>query len=479
MRIVLSGGEKGTYRVVLLDNEVQNIGLNITQFAVPKTKEVNLKELLGGANVYVYSSDEDEDVAKYDEFVRKHLDDITCVIGRPDYDGGWLGDKYVPLWNDAKDMERLAYLCEKYGRVAISDKAINSTTAPRIKQLQQRWGCTLVGLTSKVDTIVAFPWDVVLVSSWTSVVRFGETQVWDGHGLRRYPAQKKESARKKHRPDIVRLGVDFDAVMEDDVKEVAKLAVRSWKAWEEYTYGVVTPAAYHPFGDEDDDESELLSNDEIATISPENHNGVNPVSGGTSIATVEVERRHESDRKLLPVIGFETIQEEAPSSSGETAKNGEIGPNQESVVRFKSSGVRQCDSCYLAPRCPEFKEHAECAYDLPVEVRSKSQLRAVMNAMIEMQASRVMFAKFAEDTEGQGMDPVLSSEMDRFFRLVKDAKEIEDTRDLVRFEMEAKTGAGVLSRIFGNHAAEKLNEVETPMTTGELDQAIIDADVLD
>jgi hypothetical protein len=68
--------------------------------------------------------------------------------------------------------------------------------------------------------------------------------------------------------------------------------------------------------------------------------------------------------------------------------------------------------------------------------------------------------------------------MDRLFERTERFKNIEDTRDLVRFEVEAKAGAGVLSRIFGDRAANKLNEVSTPLNAKQLDQVIIDAEVL-
>lgn len=479
MKIVLSGGEKGSHRRVLVENHVPNIAFNITPFPVPKRKEIDLKEMLGGAEIYVYTSDDDEDLSKYDEFVRLHSDSLACVIGRPDYNGAWLGDKYVPLWNDPKDLERLAYLCEKVGRVAISDRAINAETIRRIKQLKQRWGVTLVGLTSKTDNIEAIDWDVVIVSSWTSVIRFGETQVWDGHGLRRYPAQKKESARKKHRPDIMRMGLDFDAILADEVDEVAKLAVKSWMAWGDKTFGTDSSAAYQVFGGEGGDDEELLSNDEIATISPEMALSPNPVSRGTDVATTRVQTRPVSERKLLPVLGLESILDNTVHRDEEGNEITEIESHREDVVTYVSGGIRQCDSCYLAPKCPEFKEHADCAYDLPIEVKTKAQLRAVMNAMITMQAGRVFFAKLGEDMEGTGMDPALSSEMDRFFRLVNAAKDIEDTRDMFKINVEARSSSGVISRIFGAKAAEKVHAVETPMSTKELDEAIIDAHVLD
>jgi hypothetical protein len=102
----------------------------------------------------------------------------------------------------------------------------------------------------------------------------------------------------------------------------------------------------------------------------------------------------------------------------------------------------------------------------------------VLTAMLEMQTSRVLFARFAEELEGQGNDPTLSAEMDRLFRLTKEFKDIEDTRDMVRFEVEARAGAGVLSRIFGEKAADKANPLSAPLGAPQLDQFILDAEVL-
>ena len=475
MRIALSGGEKGTYRRILLENNAPSIALNITQYTIPKTKEVSLPDLLSGAEVIVYTSDGDEDIDKFDSFVRTHADDITAVIGRHDYNGDWLGEKYIPLWNDEHDVERLAYLCQKYGRAAISDRAINGKTLPRIRQLQQRWGATLYGITSKADVIESLDWHTVIVSSWTSVVRYGETQVWDGHGLRRYPAQKKESARQKHRNDIVRLGVNFDEVMEGDVSAVSTLAVRSWLAWQNQSI----TGAYHPSNEGDEDEFDNPEMGQIATITPETPSSTFPVPGGTSIAITPIETRHESERLLLPGIGMETVTSHPVMTTPDGDEVVDSQGNDVKVIRSNGSGIRNCSSCYLAPRCPAFREHVECAYKIPVELRTKEQLRAALSAILEMQTSRVLFARFAEELEGQGMDPMLSQEMDRLFKLVAQFKDIEDTRDLVRFEMEAKGSAGVLSRIFGEKATEKMNALSAPVSGKELDQIIFDAEVMD
>lgn len=467
MQIVLSGAERAKFRAVLVENEVPNIALNVTQFNLPKdTDATPLKEKLGTqANIYVYSSEGDEDTDKFNEFIRRYEDELTMVIGRPDYKGDWLGEKWVPLWNDDQDLERLAFLCERYGRVAISDKAINASTTRRIRQLKQRWGVKMVLLSSKVDVIESADWDVVIVASWTSVERYGETQVWDGRKLWRYAAQKKETARTKHRNDIINLGVDYEAILEGDIKELSRLAVKSWLAW-----GSSQFSAYQGPDQVDDEEEFDPETGEVATTSPESDNLPKPVSEGSGIAIAAPRKRHENEKKLLPVMGLKEVV---------SVTEGEEGSNTETVMAFAGDGVRQCDSCYLASRCPEFEPHATCAYELPIEIKTKTQLRAVMQAMVTMQASRIMFGKMAEDLEGQGADPALSQEMDRFFRMVKEMKDIEDTRDLLKVNVEARGGGSMLAQFFGQAAAEKAQEVSTPMSPKELDQFIIDAEVLD
>jgi hypothetical protein len=252
MKIYFANSEKSSFRSLLLASGVTRFAVNLTHLAIPKKKELDLTAMFNGGEITLYTSENDEDITRYDSFVREHYESLTHVIGRPDYDGSWLGDRYVPLWNDPDDLERLSWLCQKYGKAAISDKAINGKTVSKIRNAMTRWDAKLIAVSSKPDILETIPWDSALVGSWTSAVRYGETQVWDGHGLRRYPAQQKDSSRKKHRADIQRLGLDIDAIIQDDNNEVAKLAIMSWKAWENQTFGVYDPT-------KDDDEQEILN----------------------------------------------------------------------------------------------------------------------------------------------------------------------------------------------------------------------------
>lgn len=479
MRVVLANGERGASRSLLLTNKVRRIAINLTHLAVPTTKEMDLEEMFDGAELYLYTSDKDEDVAKYDAFVREHHEELHTIIGRPDYDGTWLGDKYVPMWNDKDDMERLAHLCERYGRVAVSDSAMNKTTLNRLRQLKQRWGATLIGLTSKVDQIEALEWDAVIVGSWTSVMKFGETQVWDGHGLRRYSSAQKQSARAQHRADIVRLGIDYDEVMEDDVSTVAALAIRSWLTWEMRNYYDET--AYDPQGDEGDESEFVGEGGQIATIGADSQEGDSGVSPHTALAITPPKKRHESDRKLLPILGLEQVTS-SPVVEGEGPdQSTEVDPEPVNVLRRGETSLRQCDSCYLSSRCPGFDPGSECAYDLPLELKTRDQLLSMLNLIIEMQVDRTMFAAFAEQLEGQGVDATLSREFDRIFTMVEKLKDISDTRDLLSFKVEARAGSGVLERIFGAPAAEKASELPAPVETDHIleNLGIIDAEVVE
>lgn len=450
MKVYFGGAEKGTYRNILKDLDVKRFAMNLTHLPIPKKKELDLPTMFNGGEILVYISEGDEDLARYDSFIRDNADQLDIIIGHPTYDGAWLGEKYVPIWNDENDVERLAWLCQKNGRVAISDKAINNKNQSRIRQLSERWGTKLIGITSKPDLIEGIPWESVVVVSWTSVLRYGETQVWDGHGLRRYPAQQKDSARRKHRADIMRLGIDYDAVIEDEVAVVGALAVESWKQWETRTFGGYDPAT-------DDDEHEFIDPETgvVIAISPPTPTSPNVAPRGSSIAINAPEKRHENERLLLPVMGIENVVSIGSQTYDNEGESIEIAPESTPVIKYNANPLRQCDNCYLSSRCPSFKEHSECAFSLPIEIRTKDQLQAAMRAIMEMQVGRVMFARFAEELEGQGLDPALSQEMDRLFNLVDKFKNISDTRDTVRFEVEARGSSGVLSRLFGNKAGEQ------------------------
>lgn len=121
--------------------------------------------------------------------------------------------------------------------------------------------------------------------------------------------------------------------------------------------------------------------------------------------------------------------------------------------------LRRCDSCALAGMCPAFKPGNDCAYAIPVEIRSKDQLLGVMRSILEMQTQRVMFLRFAEELEG-GHSKELSTEMDRLLSLTEKVKTVQDDSAYLKMTVETRSGAGVLSRLFGSTAGELANPVD-------------------
>jgi hypothetical protein len=131
--------------------------------------------------------------------------------------------------------------------------------------------------------------------------------------------------------------------------------------------------------------------------------------------------------------------------------------------------MRACNTCFLRSKCVAFEPGANCAYNIPIEVRTTDQLRALQAALVEMQAQRVLFMKLAEDIEGGYADPNLSSEMDRLQRMLKSKAESEREGFSLKIEATGTDGApGYFSRMFGSGAGEKLAILEKPLTADDL-----------
>ena len=172
----------------------------------------------------------------------------------------------------------------------------------------------------------------------------------------------------------------------------------------------------------------------------------------------KLEARSPEEMGNLPVFGYNTTTE--------IDQDGTI--KDVPVVQSQQTSLRNCNTCFVASNCPAFKPDNLCAFKLPVEVKTKEQLKGLLNAVIEMQGQRVAFMRFAEELNGGYADPNVSQEMDRLFKLIKTVKELDDSREFIRMTVERQGSSGVLSSIFGDKANvlkelpnEGLNEVQT------------------
>lgn len=414
----------------------------------------------------------------YTEFVEANIERIdlvsefdSLVLG-PDYihemrETFWdrmPSDKFMPVWHAAYGLEELDRLAEHYSHVAVTDDALKAgpRVSARINNLTQRYDTKFHGAAiTKPDVLREVRFASAASTSWLSPIQYGDTIVWDGTRLRRYPKRYKETARKRHRMLFTRAGYDATKIAEGDPNEVARFTIWSWLQFEEQ---VEHRRGARPF--------QVAEEGGRATGPPdEGEVGFQDIEGDEVAEPNAPVRAERTERLTLPVFGFEAVA----TAQGEDAPSTAVP-----VAHLARGALRRCDNCFVSGSCPAFQPGNECAYDLPLEVSTKEQLSALLRGIIEMQAQRVAFARFAEELEGGYPDPNLSNEMDRLFRLVESLKEIQDTRDLFEVHVKAKAGAGVLSRIFGAKEAAPTHQLPalTPSQTDAVLSDIVDAEMV-
>jgi hypothetical protein len=158
-----------------------------------------------------------------------------------------------------------------------------------------------------------------------------------------------------------------------------------------------------------------------------------------------VERAPE-EMTNLPVFGFKM------KTIVETDDDGKDVLMDVPVVQTQQTSLRQCDTCFVASNCPAFKPQNTCAFNLPVEVKTKDQLKSLLTAIIEMQGQRVAFMRFAEEMNGGYADPNLSQEIDRLLKLVGNVNDMDSNKEFIQITASRQSSGGVLSAIFGDRA---------------------------
>jgi hypothetical protein len=276
----------------------------------------------------------------------------------------------------------------------------------------------------------------------------GETIVWDGNKLVRYPKKMKDQARPRYKAVYEKAGLDFDKIIDDDPVEVAKLAIWSYNQFEERFNMVNNPylSAEEPF---DDEELYINSVEPHSEPSAETAPVVYDKKG---VEVRKLEMRKPDEMMTLPVFGTEI------KTIVEKDEYGRDIIKDVPLIRSSTASLRMCDTCFVAANCPAFKPQTSCSFNLPLEVKTKEQLRSLLNAIVEMQGQRVAFARFAEELNGGYPDPNTGQEMDRLLKLLKNIKDLDDSSAYVKMTVEAKNGGGVLSQIFGERA-QNLNEL--------------------
>lgn len=491
MKLVYLGAEVPSNRKLLLDAGVRTVGfsfLRALKRGFPKTKPFSFKNYFpDDTTVIVHpgltektDGDLEALAADYQDFITAHIDDIDGFVefDLPQMGPHWrdqqraffaeAGPKFWPVWKADDGLPALQRMAERFPEIAIPGDSIESevTLAAHARNLSSMYRTTFHALAvSRPDNLRQVPVATASTLSWASPMMRGETIVWDGTALKRYQKKQKDQARPRYRSVILQAGLDYDAIMADDAKEVTRLAIWSYQQME----SVVSKKDGRPplfvVGQEESDSpesTELVTEPSREQIIAEMLGGDvdNRHPAGRKPERRQPEARAPEERATLPVLNVSN------KTIVETDDSGRPVIREASVVSSTGVSLRQCDTCFVAANCPAAKPGSECAFSLPVELKTKEQLVGLLTAVIEMQSSRVAFARYAEELNGGYPDPNTSLEMDRLFDLVEQLKKLEDNREFVRMTLERQGGGGVLSAIFGDKA-QQLRE----LPNGGIDEA--------
>lgn len=373
-------------------------------------------------------------------------------------------EKFLPVWHSEHGFDELVKLAKAYPRVAINGADLEEV-AHRLPSLGNRHGCRFHGLAANKQDLVerAALWSASS-SSWVSATRYGERVIFDGQQLHRYGKDERDEAIKTHTALLERAGFSVQELLDSEPEALTRLAVWSFDSWAEFLTRKMGGGVSGTRDAQDTDPIAQPTTSAPATSPPDTLNSIVP--------------RTPEQRKVLPILSV------APGTQRTVSDDGSIHEvKSEEQISSRNDSVRQCDSCYLSDICPEFQAGAGCAYSIPVEIKSKEQLVAAMTALLEMQGQRAIFARFAEELEGGYPSKAVSAEFDRFFALTEKMKDIQDNRDFLRISVEGKGHAGVLSRIFGDQAGQRAQELDNPLdrqqTNELLAQVVEDAEVVD
>ena len=458
--ILFGGVEIPSNRTLLERSGVKNVMLNywgLRKRGLPKTKLYLISEHFNDdMKVWVDSGATQADkanlskyeleqyAADYEEFIATNYDRIEGFV---EFDSQTMGLRWIQqqrdsldrdpkmwvVWHESYGALLLQQWAAEYDNIAIPGTAIDAVTslAGITRGLKAKYPIRFHALaTAKPDNLRSIPFETASTLAWLSPMRRGETIIWDGSKLVRYPKKMKDQARLRYKAVVEKAGLDFKKFTDDDTLEATKVAVWSYLQLEKTMEKKIVS--------DNTDDTLYTGLMELGGVGSDNSG-----SDMRKVERTEVTQRDPQEMTSMPVFGYEmkTVVEN---------ENGHDVLKEIPVVQSQTTSLRQCDTCFVSANCPAFKPQNTCAFNLPVKVETPEQLRALNTALLEMQAQRVAFMRFAEEMNGGYADPNLSQEMDRYYKMLKAMKELDENKEFIQITAQRNAGQGVLSAIFGD-----------------------------
>lgn len=291
----------------------------------------------------------------------------------------------------------------------------------------------------------------LMTSAWLGASKFGTLYLWDGSTLNRWDSpEERADVLPRYKDYLEQYGFHYESLLEGNGPQGNRLAAWSFLCAAGHVASSRVP------------ESAV---DESTTTS------VTTGSKATEVGAASTNSEEEGESQSRPLMSFPGFSSFSHETLEPTA-DGSMEFRTRNVLTTTGGSMRKCDSCFLSASCPAYKVGSDCVFHFPVEVRTDEQIKAVLASMVEVQASRVAFARYAEELNGGYPDPVVGEEMDRLVRIADRIRKRDEKRERLTVSVESESSnsdaPGVLSRIFGQSPA-----VEQPQPK------VLEADVVD
>jgi len=485
VKLYYGGSEVSSHRKLLIESQIETVSLSYVgltrriKFARPWTLAEHYPDFqkifldsgaftLNKAGSTVTAETAEELASGYMAFVLENIARVemvsefdAAVLGRDnilacrhDFYSALPPDRFLPIWHGDEGLAELEHLASEYPRVGVAQGDLDEDLTAFLNELVSKHGVKLHGVAmTQMAAMQAIHWDSVGSGSWYSPSQYGDTFVFSGGKLHRYTKAQKEKARKRHRTLFEREGFDADKILADDTNEVLKLSLWSWQ---QFMGSIERQRIFHPFGTSVTDPHVAVTEDseELAT---------GPVEETLSEHGTVAIPPEPRDTVMLPLM--------------KTVLNTDDEEDNDPLLVVRSASLRQCNSCFMATHnCPGFQPGANCAYDMPIEVKTTAQLKAVRDALITMQTQRVLMLQMREQLSGMDADPNLSEEMDRLNRMIKARFQAEREGVTVTQTFTASGTSGFLSKHFTPEIADTVGALPAPV---RVDQMMVDEGVVD
>ena len=278
---------------------------------------------------------------------------------------------------------------DKHKMVAVSEEMVKYVSS--IYQRAKIKKVSIHGLAwTKPTFLTDFPFFSVDSSSWVNYQKSGATPVWDGKNFAQYDKDQKD-IRKRLKNQCDNYNVKFyefchevdQGTTKHNDDEGLTFSLRTWLDVFEWLKNFARVKLTYSIND--------LLEGKSTIFKPMDKKEAKKKGGILGALENRSDMKELTDARTVKVIEDEEGNEMIVYDKRE----------KESINAYKkrAGDTLVCNHCYVADKCPKFKEDSTCAYDFAPHEDTENPL-AVIDALIRTQTERVNRAMFIEKMEG-------------------------------------------------------------------------------